>query len=324
MGFFDKLFGPKRDPRKMADLANLAGFAVTQMIDRLFDDPSAAPMTLQMHQPEDELLAELVANADAAKVWLERNANGASLLAAAWTLLEDDQHWVVVNTRDPGGGVSVEVRCSYHPATETTPLMMGNRLQLSDTYGDPEILQASKDVVLEAIGKGSRGKKWKVRETESERAWNELVASAMPLLHALSARLPLPDPAGRFDFSQDTGKFTMRDASGTITVEARFVPVGTWSSNTNSWFWSWANETVDRALVEPLQKLRAYGGMRELESLTAPRVPCTMDEAGQIYAVALQVLEAHGWYRAQISPTSWIHTALFDIQLAPGVKAPVN
>lgn len=325
MGFFDKLFGPKRrDPAVLADLGELAGQTLTAMLDRLFDNAGAGPLTLEVNLAKERVPGEPVANAAAALGWLGRNPNYAARLSAGWTAWDEGEHWVVVKAQDADGGASVELRCSYHPAVGATPLMMGNRLLQTASFGDEETAYAVKEIVLGAIALGRRNSKWTVRESESERAWKELVASAVPLLQALSVRLPPADPAGRFDFSQDTGKFTMRDASGAITVEARFVPVGTWSSNSNSWFWGWANESFDRALVEPLQKLRAYGGMRELETLSAPRVPCSMEEAEQIYAVALQVLEAHGWYRAQISPTSWIHTALFDIQLAPGVKAPVN
>jgi len=143
-------------------------------------------------------------------------------------------------------------------------------------------------------------------------------------MRALEARLPRFDPDGRFDFSQDAGTLTLSNGLGNITAHARFVPVGTWSSETGSWLWGWANESIDRALVAPLQKLRDYGAQTRIELLTSERVACSAEEAQEIYAVAVHLLQAQGWYRSQMTPTSVIHTALFDIRLAPAVKAPVS
>jgi hypothetical protein len=121
-------------------------------------------------------------------------------------------------------------------------------------------------------------------------------------------------------FSQDTQQFAVLDAAGRVRVRGRFQAVGTYSTETGSWLWAWANPSLDSALVEEVKKIRAWGREERLEPFGEPRTVCSLQVAERLFGVALHLMKAPAWCRSTISPTSVLYVALYDIEtIAPGV-----
>jgi hypothetical protein len=121
-------------------------------------------------------------------------------------------------------------------------------------------------------------------------------------------------PMGHYDFSQDTGQFTVKHPSGQVFARGRFRPVATWSSMSGSWYWAWANTGFDAYLVEEVKKVRDWGIEKRIEVFAEPRIPCDREAADRLFATALHLMGAHSSTVIALTPTSWIYSGLFDIE----------
>ncbi|MFT3841279.1 MAG: hypothetical protein QM723_30085 [Myxococcaceae bacterium] len=147
-------------------------------------------------------------------------------------------------------------------------------------------------------------------------SWEELVKLSMKELHDKESALPPADPNGSFHASQDDGTFVMTNAKGAQTVHARFQATGTYSTRSGSWLWAWGNPSIDEVRRVELEKVRAYGREHHFAKLTSDRVACTEQEAFELFAVAVHLIGAPGWYRSQINETVTIYLALLDLKVS--------
>mgnify|MGYP007025692497 CR=1 FL=1 len=138
-------------------------------------------------------------------------------------------------------------------------------------------------------------------------------------LHHISAALPSPPPDGRFSANQDDRTLSITNGRGEPIARASFSILGTWSTRTDSWLWAWANETAD---PDPrVAALVSKGNELGLPDLVEGRVAADFEKVDLLFGLGLHLLDAAGWYRFDISPTSRLHLALFDIW-TPNVPAP--
>jgi hypothetical protein len=144
-------------------------------------------------------------------------------------------------------------------------------------------------------------------------SWNELVALSLTEMEQKQKALPPSDPAGQWHADQDSGTFTMTDSRGNVIVKARLQLVGTYSTMSQSWLWSWANRSIDFANRSALEEVRELGHKHGWRRLTDERVPCSEQEAIHLWAVAVHAMRAPAWYRIQLSPTSITYLALFEL-----------
>ena len=144
-------------------------------------------------------------------------------------------------------------------------------------------------------------------------SWSELVAMSLMEMEQKQNALPPSDPADQWHADQDSGTFTMTNSSGSVVATARLQFVGTYSTISQSWLWSWANRSIDRVNRSMLEELREFGHRHGWGRLTNERVPCSEQEAIHLWAVAVHATGAPAWYRIQLSPTSITYLALFDL-----------
>lgn len=92
--------------------------------------------------------------------------------------------------------------------------------------------------------------------------------------------------------------------SGTIAFgPERVFPVqllGTFSHQSDSWLWAWANEQsgIPARLLEQARQLRSYGEQHGIERLTTPSFAATDMDLHAIGSIAAGMFDASGYYLA--------------------------
>ena len=118
----------------------------------------------------------------------------------------------------------------------------------------------------------------------------------------------------RWDAHQDTGKLVFSN-KGKPKVIASFQIAGSYSTHSNTWKWSWANETVDVAIKRDMNKIKEFGEKNKYKELTTPQWEGDEDSAWTMTAVAGQLTKAKGAYRGKI-PDGFVYLLITDIKWA--------
>ncbi len=110
----------------------------------------------------------------------------------------------------------------------------------------------------------------------------------------------------RWHFDQATELLSFFDAQDRLALEAEVIDLGSHSTESSTWKWAWANESVLPSLrrkAEPLKQLHALTGIGFFGSESAVSVE---DESmvWEIVAMSVRQLQALGAYRAPSSSGS--------------------
>jgi hypothetical protein len=103
----------------------------------------------------------------------------------------------------------------------------------------------------------------------------------------------------RFDFDQQTGLLTFSSAH-IPRVQARAQVLGSYSSISETWLWSWGNDSVLPELTTIAQRARAYGQAHSIEKLTEAKFPASEDESWHLAAVSAYIVKAALVYRCPV------------------------
>lgn len=145
--------------------------------------------------------------------------------------------------------------------------------------------------------------------------WQRLVSEAVRELETKQDQLQK-----RFDLSrheswhwdQETGEIVFSNA-GVPAVAASFQFVGSISTKSDTWLWSWGNSSLEPSTVQALLTLRSFGEAQRFASLTVPKWPAAEEDGWELTAVAAKVLSAEGAYRAP-SETGLVFMLLMDVR----------
>ena len=146
------------------------------------------------------------------------------------------------------------------------------------------------------------------------RAWQPLVSKAVRELSDRQARLEEKFEISRherWDWDQETCRIVFSN-SGVPAVTARIQFVGSISTTSDTWLWSWANPSFEPHTSEDLQKVRDYGEGKDFASLTVPKWPGEEVDGWEMTAVAAHLLDAEGAYRTP-SETGFTFMLLMDM-----------
>ncbi len=111
---------------------------------------------------------------------------------------------------------------------------------------------------------------------------------------------------------QETGELVFYQ-KGLRRVVASFQIAGSYSTRSNTWKWSWANDTVDAARKREMNKIKDFGKKNQFDELVNPQWQCPEDYAWTMTAVAGQITKAKGAFRGQI-PDGYIYLLITDIK----------
>lgn len=140
----------------------------------------------------------------------------------------------------------------------------------------------------------------------TDEEFGRFIASAMEELQekqkSMAEAYKLGDWA-RWWFDQNTEKLDFFDEEGMKRIQASFVDIGSYSSESNTWKWAWANDSLTDSLREKASTLRALGDLTGFE-IFDDDVAVEIDGepmAWELAALGVRHLGALGVYRAPSS-----------------------
>ncbi|HEU0143419.1 MAG TPA: hypothetical protein VFQ47_01420 [Nitrososphaera sp.] len=118
----------------------------------------------------------------------------------------------------------------------------------------------------------------------------------------------------RWDLDQTTGKLVFSDG-GIPKVIADAQIVGSYSTYSHTWMWSWANETVDENMKKDMGKIKKYGEQHNFKELVTAKWECDEDYGWKMTAAAGYLLKAKRAYRGPIED-GYVYMLIMDINRA--------
>lgn len=101
----------------------------------------------------------------------------------------------------------------------------------------------------------------------------------------------------RFDWDQTTGKMTF-SSQGVVGLVAYVQFVGSLSSETKTWLWSWANASILDSCKERIGEVKRFGELHGIDDLTVSKWNATEEDGWAMTAISANILQARGAYRA--------------------------
>ena len=115
---------------------------------------------------------------------------------------------------------------------------------------------------------------------------------------------------------QGTGKLTFSEGSVTKVV-ANAQIVGSYSTYSHTWMWSWANKYVNEGMKKDIGKVKEFGAKHNYKELTTAKWECDEDYAGTLTIAAGYLLKSKGAYRGPIED-GYVYMLITDIRWADG------
>jgi len=130
-------------------------------------------------------------------------------------------------------------------------------------------------------------------------AWNELISVSALALRRKQELLERALQLGkykRWDWDQQMAKLIFsNDGDPGVICDIAFV--GSVSTVSNTWLWSWANFSLTATVRNPMEEVREFGEERDFPKLTVPKWPAEEVDGWEMSSVAAEVLRAQGIYR---------------------------
>jgi hypothetical protein len=149
----------------------------------------------------------------------------------------------------------------------------------------------------------------------NEAEFREFVSEATDYLKARIARAREEFGIGdfeRYDYDLPTNRFWWSDC-GVPQVEARIIIVGSISTTSNSWLWSWANPHFDDVRTPDIEQVREYGIQHGIPPLTEPKWAADETDGWEMTSVSARLLESEAAYRSP-SPKGGFFLLLNDLK----------
>lgn len=114
--------------------------------------------------------------------------------------------------------------------------------------------------------------------------------------------------------NQGTRKLTF-SKDGVTKVIADVQIVGSYSTYSHTWMWSWANTYVAEGMKADIGKVKEYGERHGYKEFTTAKWECDEDYAATMTAAAGFLLKSKGAYRAPIED-GYVFLLITDIKWA--------
>ena len=155
----------------------------------------------------------------------------------------------------------------------------------------------------------------------NEGEFRELVSDASEYLRARIAQAREEFGIGdfdRYDYDLVTNRFWWSDA-GVPKVGACIVIVGSISTVSDSWLWSWANSHFADIQTPSIERVREFGIQNGIPSLTEPKWTADEVDGWEMTAVSARLLESQAAYRSP-APTGALFLLLNDLKRVSSIK----
>jgi hypothetical protein len=131
-----------------------------------------------------------------------------------------------------------------------------------------------------------------------------LIQTAQTYLRECQAELDKEYRLGhwpRYDWYQETRQLIFSE-NGVAKVVADIQFVGSISTESETWLWAWANDSVDPQLSTSMGTVRDYGEEHGLNHLTVKKWPAQEVDGWEMTSIAAFLLKARGAYRTSKDP----------------------
>jgi hypothetical protein len=107
----------------------------------------------------------------------------------------------------------------------------------------------------------------------------------------------------RWHFDQATEQLHFFNKMDQLSLVAYVIDIGSFASNSNTWKWAWANDTVLPSLREKAEPLKELGTLTGFDMFTSESAVAIENEnmAWELTAMGVRHLNAIGAYRAPSS-----------------------
>lgn len=130
--------------------------------------------------------------------------------------------------------------------------------------------------------------------------FEQLVHEAQHALMVLNQRCRDQFRLGSYEhwaYDADTGTMTFSNGAGPKVVASVQV-VGTTSTRSNTWLWSWANESIPEEQSRLARAVREYGVSESLPALSEAEQPNDEYLGWEMTALTIQLFGGIGGYRS--------------------------
>ena len=118
----------------------------------------------------------------------------------------------------------------------------------------------------------------------------------------------------RWDYDQETGLLVFSN-DGVPAVIADIEVIGSISTISDTWLWSWANFNLLANVRTRINAVREFGERGGFPRLTVPKWPADQCMGWEVSAIAAHVLDAKGVYRVP-TDNGFLYMAMTDIRYA--------
>ena len=115
-----------------------------------------------------------------------------------------------------------------------------------------------------------------------------------------------------WDYLQADGQLRF-SKGGVAKVAADAQLLGSYSTYSDSWMWSWANSTVDSAVKKDIAKVREFGRAKGFRELMEPKFESDEAHVWKLVAAAAQIVGAKSAFRGRIDD-GWVYFLITDIR----------
>jgi hypothetical protein len=147
--------------------------------------------------------------------------------------------------------------------------------------------------------------------------WQDFVRQCHEELKAKQEALTREYSLGRhkrWDWDQERGDLVF-SSDKVPAVIATIEFVGSVSTKSNTWLWSWANPSTLEAVRSRISAVYDFGEARDYPNLTVPKWPAEETDGWDMAAVAAHVLDVAGVYRTP-SETGFTFLLLTEVRTA--------
>jgi len=130
--------------------------------------------------------------------------------------------------------------------------------------------------------------------------WEDLLENAIAYLREQQGALKADFEIGRwqrYDYRQDDATLVF-STDGVVHVIADMSIVGTLSSSSGTWLWSWDNDSIESQARQRIDEIRTFGEEHGFSKLTSAKWPGDAHDAWEMTAVASYLLKSEGAYRS--------------------------
>ena len=118
----------------------------------------------------------------------------------------------------------------------------------------------------------------------------------------------------RFDWDQEKMQLVWSD-DGVAKVVADIQFVGSISTKSDTWLWSWANPSVQASLSSDMGKVQVYGNGHGFKKLTEEKWAADEVDGWEMTAISAYLLKAQGAYRST-GQNGFTYMVFADIRFA--------